>query len=121
MQIERVIGRSGPSVGFKPTVLAQSKMADARLGGKFAGVFQPMIEPAQQDGVGIQQCVRAEVRGAGAIAPGNVYPRAGNQVLVFTAERRAGTFCEREKAVDAALEIRCRTSRRYAARAHEYD
>ena len=58
-------------------------MADARLGGKLAGILQPVIEPAQQDRVGIEQRFRAKIRGADAIAPGNVNPRAGNQVLVF--------------------------------------
>ena len=60
-----------------------TQMADARLAGEFAGIFEPVIEPAEQQRVGIEQRLGAEVRVAGAITPWNVNPGAGDEVLGF--------------------------------------
>ena len=54
--------------------------------GKFSGILQPVIEPAQQNRVRIEQRLGPEIRRADAIAPRNVHPGPGNQILVLARE-----------------------------------
>ena len=75
-------------LGLAPAILAQHEMTNARLAGKFARIFQPVIEPAQQNRVRIEQRLRAKIRSANAIAPGNVLPRSGNQILMRARQSR---------------------------------
>ena len=52
---------------------------------KSAGILQPVIEPAKQNRIRIEQRLRAEIRGPDAIAPRNMHPRPGDEVLVICA------------------------------------
>src|SRR6266436_6642035 len=81
-------------------------MANAGLAGKFTRILQPMIEPAEQNRIRIEQCVWAEVRSADTIATRNVLPRPGDKILMFAREDAAGTLRQCTKAINAALEIR---------------
>jgi len=80
-------------------------MANARLLRKLARTLQPMIEPAEQKRVRVEQRLGAEARGSGAIAPGNMDPRTGNQELVFARGGAARVRRQSEKTVNAAFEI----------------
>src|SRR3984893_4239964 len=87
-----------------PSILSQHKAADARLAVKLAGIFQPMVEPAQKDRVGIEQRLGTEIGGADTISPGDVLPRSGNQVLMLACKRASGVVAQRQKGVDAPVE-----------------
>src|SRR3984893_3456164 len=81
-------------------------MANAGLAGKFTRVLQPMIKPAEQNRIRIEQRVTSEVRGANTIAPGNVLPGPGHEILVLAREDAARMLGQGTKAINAALEIR---------------
>ena len=74
-------------------------MADARLAGKLATVLEPVIEPTQQQRIGIEQCLRAEVLLADQFSPRDMDPGTGDQVLVFRLR------CHGKKAGDAARQV----------------
>src|ERR1700683_2741322 len=78
-------------------------MPNARLTRKLSRIFQPVIEPAQENRIGIQQCFRAEISGAGSISPRNVLPWAGDQVLMFARNPVSGVVAQSDETFDAAL------------------
>ncbi len=55
------VGGGRPRGGGVPVVFVQGEVADAWLGGEFAGVFEPVIEPAEEEGVGVEVGCGAEV------------------------------------------------------------
>src|SRR5271166_1982927 len=61
-----------------------------------------MIEPAEKNGVCIEQSLRTEINGADALSPGNVLPRPGNEVLLFMSSRASRPFAQCQEALDAA-------------------
>ena len=99
---ERTSRVAGKASAFAPAIFAQHEMADARLAGKFAGIFQPMIEPAQQD--------RRRYRAAPADRnpprrsdrPTECAPTARRSDIDFRARSLPARLVEREKAIDAA-------------------
>ena len=81
MQIEREAG-CGKALGIEPTIGAQREVANARFTGEFPTVFKPMIEPAQQERVGIEQSLGAEVLFADYFSPWDMDPGPGYEILI---------------------------------------
>ena len=52
MQIEREAG-CRKVLGIEPAIGAQREVSNARLAGEFSAVFKPVIEPLQQERIGI--------------------------------------------------------------------
>src|SRR5271163_822824 len=104
-EIEDMIRLHGKCGGVAPAVFTENEMADARLVREFSRALEPMVEPAEQDCIGIEQGLRPEVRSSRTVAPGQVDPWAGDQVLVISRDRAACAKGEGEEAVYAALEI----------------
>lgn len=104
-QIEDVIGFRGKHPGLPPAIFSQDEMADARFSREGAGILQPVIEPAKQNRVGIEQRLGAEIRGSDAIAPRNVHPRPGDQVLMIAREVAARIGRKRQESVGAASHV----------------
>ena len=100
-------------------------MADLRFPFKRSGIFQPLIEPAQQNRVRVDQRLGTEVRRPDAIPPRNVHPGPGQQVLIFARKFAARGFTQGEKAVDAAAKknvipagnVQCRNENFFETRA----
>ncbi len=70
VQVPGVSPFGGPGLRLRPAVLTQHKVSDARFTGKFTGVLQPVIEPAQQECICVEQCLGAELGHSRPIAPG---------------------------------------------------
>src|ERR1700678_3880724 len=83
----------------------QREVADTRLGGPLACVSEPMIEPADQQGVGVEHRLGSQKIRTNALAPRNMDPRAGDEVLTV-ASLGSSVKAQRQEAIDAALEIR---------------
>src|ERR1700732_725542 len=81
-------------------------MADTRLVCEFPAILQPMIEPAQQDGIGVDQRLRTQINVPGAIAPGNVLPRTSHQILMPARKVAARLVAKTEESLNAARQIR---------------
>jgi hypothetical protein len=62
-----------------------------------------MVEPAQKDRVRVEQRFHSEIRGAGAIAPWNMRPRSGNQILALARKRTPSVRAQSQEAFDTAL------------------
>src|ERR1700677_1916516 len=97
MEIEREVG-CGEALCIEPTIGAQRKVANAWLAGKLPAVFEPMIEPTQQQRIGIEQSVGTEVVLADHFPPRDVNPGTGDQILIPV--NRHGS-----KAIDAASQV----------------
>ena len=74
-------------------------MTDARLAGELAGILEPMVEPTQQQRIGIEQGFGAEVLLPHQLSPRDMHPGTGDQVLVFRLRGHG------HKAGDAARQV----------------
>jgi hypothetical protein len=105
VQEKGVVCLRGKEVGLPPAILSEHKVTHARLLGERARILEPMVEPAQQDRVRVKQRLGTKVRRPDTIAPGNVHPRPGNEVLVFARNIAPCGIAQLEETVDAAMEI----------------
>src|SRR5581483_3376134 len=95
----------GPLNRVAPAVWPKRKVPDARLALKVASVFEPMIEPAEQNRVCIDIRGFTEIRVACSIAPGNMNPRTGDEVLVLARKGAACASAQRAVACNGTFEI----------------
>ena len=105
VQIERTGGLRRPFVSGMPFVSAHGKVPYPRLLGELTGVLQPVVEPTQQEVVRVEIRRRTQTGLTRLIAPRNVDPRPGEQILMVPGEWAAGTGAQRLIAGDGAFEI----------------
>src|SRR6266702_3315398 len=89
MQVQRISSIGGPVVRIAPLVWTYREVTNTRFCAEFARVFEPMIKPAQQNLVGVQISFFAESGIAHSIAPRNMHPWTGDQILVVARELAA--------------------------------
>src|ERR1700676_3095870 len=103
MKRELLIG--WPFVALSPFIRSQCKVAYTRFVCELSRILQPVIEPPQQDRIGVKIGRRPKSSVANAIAPRNMYPRPDNQVLPVACKIAATMLAQRNIACDRSLEI----------------
>ena len=104
VKVEGVVG-GRPLLGGVPLIFIQCEVADAGFGREFAGVFEPVIEPAKMEVIGVEVGGRAKVQRADAVAPWDMDPGAGEKVLIVACMLRTGTVTNLTEPRDTALQI----------------